>query len=583
MAFKQDVSLNLRNMSRDPHQMLIQEMHREDREDATKIDRIGGRPIDQRVGASDQYLILDSAEANTSESYPEKGIFAFSIQAGTGTGTEIIGVHDELHTISEIEFQSFPLPNIKVCYTKNEERLDFPTMPTAPVNSACNEYTTYKTKYNSQFRNFPNLPPLYCVDICNPDYPASSTEQSLFKEPLPTNIFETSANRFEIQISQTSLQSFADRCGFRHNFAFDVVPFGTGQVYASPVSPVYVFTDPINRIDNITLTFFDAYRCKPLSFGPSLVCDVRVGITTQCINRLDNSGINSVTQNIDSLTFWIKSNKPILKPGDKFYVRRNAENGKPFDSSCMQPYLYNYIVGCGQDSPSENAMVVSRVIDYNDNIDDVWGYEVNPFVDMYIFDNYPGFLANTPPILSNPIDILTTKQQALTVGFTTFNPENNIIALIPLNADLDPYNIITCVKNKVSFLFRYGDSSDEKLLVNECKIILRINEIFREYGSITPPSSDYNGIYYVACPQTDIKTNVSYSGIQYDAIKFTFSNRPFRLGAEDGRAPEKVSEFRRTRLVPNIPPLCICIPGNQLRIPVRIRRILRRITQLSGL
>ena len=224
----------------------------------------------------------------------------------------------------------------------------------------------------------------------------------------------------------------------------------------------------------------------------------------------------------------------------------------------------------------------------NDNIDDVWGYEVNPLVDMYIYDNYPGFLTGAMPhTYSNRIYILTTKQEALQVGFSKFNPENNIIALIPKGVESDPYNIITCDKPKISFLFRYGSGGDEKLLVNDCKIILRINNIFRKYGSppIPPDETDntYNGLYYVGCPQTDIKTNVSYDGTQYDAIKFTFSNRPFGLGAEDGRQPISVSEFRRNRLVPNIPPLCICIPANQLRIPVRIRRILRRITQLSGL
>ena len=146
----------------------------------------------------------------------------------------------------------------------------------------------------------------------------------------------------------------------------------------------------------------------------------------------------------------------------------------------------------------------------------------------------------------------------------------------------NPYSIITCVKNKVSFLFRFGSGGDEKLLVNDCKIVINLDQVLRPYGSMDPPDTTYTGNYHVRCPPTDIKTNVMYEMKEYNAIKLTFSCNPFGLNIDDN-PPESLPTFIRQRLVPNVPPLCICIPANQLRIPVRIRRILRRITQLSGL
>jgi len=46
MAFKQNVAMSVADVPRDPHQMLLYEMQRADREDAVKLDLIGGRPVD---------------------------------------------------------------------------------------------------------------------------------------------------------------------------------------------------------------------------------------------------------------------------------------------------------------------------------------------------------------------------------------------------------------------------------------------------------------------------------------------------------------------------------------------------------
>ena len=569
MAFRQDVNLNLRGMSRDPHQMLIQEMHREDREDAIKIDRIGGRPVDQRVGASDQYLVLDSMDANAALSDPANGVFVFNIQAGTGTADEIIGVHDELHTISEIEFQSFPMPQVELCYTKNELiHFNLIPPPIIPVAGTCSDFTSFYDLYRQKLR-FKDIPSLYCVDVCDPG------NNVIPVQTLPLGFYECSANRFEIQISETSLQSYSDRCGFRHNFAFDLGNIN-GQLYASPVSPVFVFTDPINRIDSLSLTFFDAYRCNRLGFKNGYICDVRVGYTEHCVNTtfaLDPQ------QTIWSLTFIIQSDTPTFKVGDKFYVSQYGADGKILDKSCMDPDLYDYMISCGREAPSDYAMVVSHVIDYvNDATDskNIWGYEVNPFISLPLTINL--ISDNQMPVPTPTNDILATvsRADAISYGFKCFNPKLNIIALIDKTGDSDPYNIITCVKDKVSFLFRYGTRDTDKLLVNTCRPVLNITK-FNVIGA--PPGYLSVGNYYVKNPQTDIKTDVSPL---YHAIMFTSAVAAFGYPITN-TASSIAEELRKLIMVPNIPPLCICIPTNQLRIPVRIRRILRRITQLSGL
>ena len=563
MAFLQNVSLNLRGMSRDPHQMLIQEMNREDKEDAVKIDRIGGRPVDQRVGASDQYLILDSIDANAALSNPAEGVFVFNIQGGTGTAEEIIGVHDELHTISEIEFQSFPLPQIELCYYKNELN-DYQIVPSPdiPVAGTCLDFTSFYDLYREGVK-YKVLPALYCVDVCDPG------THLVPVQPLPEGRYEASANRFEIQISETSLQSFSDRCGFRHNFAFDIGNIN-GQPYASPVSPVFVFTDPINRIDSLSLTFFDGYRCNKLGFKPSYVCDVRAGYTLHCVNTTLPL---EPEQSIYSLTFYIQTDVPLFKQGDKFYVSQYGTDGKLLDKTCMDPDLYNYIVGCGRRAASDYAMVVSNVTEVGDETMRIWGYEVNPFVSLPVTYN---LTADKNGVSMNPIRATVKRTDAFAYGFTEFNSGLNIIALIEKTGDTDPYNIITCVKNKVSFLFRYDTGEKDKLLVNNCRPVL-----FIDLWDLIDPPPGYitTGHYYVKNLTTDIKTNVS--GL-YHAIMFT--SAPAAFGQHVTNTNSSVAEFiRKTLFVPNIPPLCICIPSNQFRIPVRIRRILRRITQLSGL
>ena len=142
----------------------------------------------------------------------------------------MIGVVNQLNDIVEMEVHSFPFPNIPEY-----------TLPTNPISTNA-------------------LPVL--IPIVPPPVPA----------PILNQLFN---NRFILQIEETSVQSYSDSGGVRHSFAFDLI-WVNQQLYASPVSPVYVFTDLITRFDTITLVF----RNPPVNieFGEDTMKGARLAI-----------------------------------------------------------------------------------------------------------------------------------------------------------------------------------------------------------------------------------------------------------------------------------------------------------------
>ena len=231
-----------KNIPRDPKQMLISELHRQDREEASRIDILGGRPVDQRLGASDQYIVLDSSQRDTSSSNPSKGLFVFNIVSGGPTGSQMIGTQNHLNNIVEIEMQSFPMPDLPLC-----------------------EYIVQ----NSSTSSLPILIP-------NPN-------------PTAVSLLQIFNNRFIVEIKETSVQSYSDSGGVRHNFAFDLAN-ANGQLYASPTSPVYVFTDPITSFVTLSLVFRNPPRT--LRFSPDIMINSRLAILDP---RRISSTINGVT------------------------------------------------------------------------------------------------------------------------------------------------------------------------------------------------------------------------------------------------------------------------------------------------
>ena len=603
MAFKQNVAMSLNDLPRDPHQMLLHELHRENREDALKVDLIGGRPVDQRVGASDQYLVLDSAERNKVLSNIEKGIFVFDIKDSTGTAEEIIGVHNELHTISEIEFQSFPMPDISINFVANERNnipTDSPCIPT--MAPPCLTFiTTDKLFYNNLL--FPQFPAIIPIPDPTPMDPNNTV-------PLPSNLFQTSNNRFEIQISETSLQSYSDKCGFRHNFAFDLINLN-GQVYANPVSPVFVFTDPINSINTFNLTFFDAYRCVPLKFKEDVLCNSRIGVQR-----------NTVTNEPPRyyLTLYVTTQFPPFKVGDKGYLSPNdlTNNCRKdqckslINVPCFESKIFRYLTGCGLNAvnPNEYPLVARSTVKVTKedpismNVHDIYnnntGYRYwvttsNPLLEYPIVTT-PLMCRATPmdPLVNtNSIEITINPTFIAQYDFADIDPTREIIILIPNQPanDADPCQIITCVC-KGQILFKYYQDFNQKVKINTCQVSIYLEEERLQAAVADPnpiPIMDlplYSGIYMIKDVRNDIHVPPYTGGGNplYSAIKLT-SAKPLLgtntlPGTEQARSADAV---RRTELLPNIDEVCLCIPQNQLRIPVRVRRILRRITQLGGL
>ena len=225
-----------KNIPNDTKQMLMTELYRQDREEASKVDILAGRPIDQRLGGSDQYIVLDSSQRDILSSNPSEGLFVFNIVSGGTTGTQMIGLSNQLSDIIEIEMQSFPMPDLPL--------VQF------PINN----------------NNFPILIP----------------------NPAPLNFFPIFNNRFIVEIKETSVQSYSDAGGVRHNFAFDLANVNN-QLYASPTAPVYVFTDPITRFDTLSLVFRNPPRT--LKFSNDILINSRLAIIDPRREAITTDGV----------------------------------------------------------------------------------------------------------------------------------------------------------------------------------------------------------------------------------------------------------------------------------------------------
>jgi len=315
-----------KSMPKDPKQMLLTELSRQDREESSKVDIICGRPVDQRLGASDVYLVLDSSQRDLSSSDPDKGLYVFNIRSGGITGDQMIGVSTQLNDITEIEVQSWPMPEL-------------------PSNSLPSNIWGALT----------NIP------ILVPNPPSSGN-------PL---LNQLNSNRFLMEIKETSMQSFSDLGGVRHTFAFDVLQVGNApdiQNYASPVSPVYVFTDPITRFDTLSLVFRNPPR--PLQFANDTLSGTRFAInlpdnfeyknkstdvkvvTNIAISPFDNYAYDAVAKTI---TFNCNASavNAFIEPSSGSHIK-SVQNGAKKSNNLVQIdigdiVLFSNIEGVGED------------------------------------------------------------------------------------------------------------------------------------------------------------------------------------------------------------------------------------------
>ena len=258
----------------DSKQLLLGEMFRQDKEDSIGMDWIGGRGVDSRLGVSDSYLVLDSVERDLNSSNIKEGLFKFIIRGEGITGDGYIGTKIQLHNIIEIEANSFIFP-VLPCrkYTLNEQSTTSvngidATMPILVPNVCedpmtvseipcypCNEPDTLPTK-----ENYLDKDPCSACDPCTicPDY-----------------LSQLSRSRIQVAIQEVSEQAISDAGGKHHSLEFDVVNYNRRDaqltnIYASPINFGYIFTDPINHLDTLTIIFRN-HMGMPITFNPDLL------------------------------------------------------------------------------------------------------------------------------------------------------------------------------------------------------------------------------------------------------------------------------------------------------------------------
>jgi hypothetical protein len=561
MAFRQNVALSVTDLPRDTHQMLLHELHRENREEALKVDLIGGRPVDQRVGASDQYLILDSSNRNRGASNLAEGKLVFDIQNGTGTAEEIIGVHDELHTISEIEFQSFPMPDITVRFISNESSQ---TVTAVANTNPCAEFV--------------NIDQLFYTDQLYPQFPVITQIPTI---DFPNNLLQASDNRFEIQVAETSLQSFPDPCGFRHNFSFDLT-YINNQLYANPVSPVFVFTDPIVTISRLSITFFDAYRCVPLHFREENLENVRIGVGGNILPLAPRVQFH--------LKMFFPNIFPPFEDKDSLYVSPTDVTGALTHHECFDTKIYEFITSCGLNTKGVNdypltaynlspVNITPGVYLRNDTDTQYWTADSNPYV------HYPvSYNATQNALLLNTNDItfLYTEADALLYGYTDFNSLTDIIILVSnlSTEDSNTQNIFTCM-NSSGVLYKYDNQDTDKVKINTCRVTLYLDKLV---GSpVFATNSIFHGLYHIKNIAKDFRFAPNAGDPTNNAIRLTGAKPLYDISKNTYITNPDLFSWTRKNILPNINDVTICIPKNHLRLPVRVRRILRRVTQLGGL
>lgn len=188
------------------------------------------RPCPSAVyGVSDQHIVLDSAMARENRS--SSGRYGFNIAPQrTGDG-HILGVHDTLDTIIQIQVFEFcmPLPLLNDIDASGGDSLTL-----TPAAGAFNPRAD--------------------------DDPVGGLRSQLAHCP-----------RVTMHIPEISAQSFYDFKGRRHHFEFDAAVDGTlgepgARLRLTPVNSVFVFTKPLKDLHDLSLQFYGPD--EPLRFPP---------------------------------------------------------------------------------------------------------------------------------------------------------------------------------------------------------------------------------------------------------------------------------------------------------------------------
>ena len=235
------------------------------------------------VGVSDQYVVLDSF-LKTQTSDTANGQFHWNMMIQGVTGDQVIGVHDRMDNIIEIQFGQIlmpPLPPIPYMLGSAD-----PFDPDIPRSISFGGITL--TQNNNM--SFGRLPMSYGVSTEFYDIKNSAYASSWAFDPQS----QLALGIFTIEIVEAGLQSISDIAGARHHLDYSVAinnqrPLAYGFtsslgktttdaiVTALPLESnplgigssewdTYQFTEPLSDINELTLRFRGPDA--PLSFAP---------------------------------------------------------------------------------------------------------------------------------------------------------------------------------------------------------------------------------------------------------------------------------------------------------------------------
>ena len=258
----------------------------------------------QTFGISDQYIVLDSF-LKSPESILERGEIKWNIapQGVTNLSPPLVGVIDNLSTVTEIEFGDFSMPflpefiypladiqtvlvltnsDLALSQNNSTNTSPAPPVPSANLTPSLTEGPTGQMPVG--LTTLINIPPWV-------------------NNPLSQILF---GNKLTVQIKEAGLQSISDLNGNRHHFEFKIrypiLSEGTSPNVvnvsgAYSGSTKYIFTEPLIDLQTISLIFRNPD--VPIIFDPDFF---------ECNSFID------FTESIPTLTFKFPSHN--LLTGD---------------------------------------------------------------------------------------------------------------------------------------------------------------------------------------------------------------------------------------------------------------------------
>lgn len=282
--------------------------------------RLRPTPPPPEHGISDQYIVLDTY-LKMRDSNISRGEFRWNFMIQGVTDDDVVGVHDEVNNVIEIQIGSFGMPILpEVPYVTAAEPVSMPSGLDQLI-----------LKHNNLSMNAPTLVP-YIPPYGQ--YPATvlpTATQVLIPwihNPYTQMPF---AGRFTIQIREAGLQSYSDRNGFRHHYDFIAsAPWFDANPNMMNAHPqcgdkwdTYIFTDPLTDMHGITLIFRNPDI--PMIFQPDCLYDIPIAVGIDFFIRIDVGADHG------------------LKMGDRIHIRGYTSGNYTLDTYMNR--LDGHVVG----------------------------------------------------------------------------------------------------------------------------------------------------------------------------------------------------------------------------------------------